>query len=246
MALAGVAVATDVGYTKHPDYDDYTFTGNPTADPITLSSVGAAWSSTNGSIYWGGTNSSINLTVDNDYAAYRITTASGATVNSLTLNFDGKYTLTSAGEKFGFSNVSNLTINFGDGGKISSNVIDLGSDDLNLNFTTTTDVSSLAVGLYARDLFVASNTIYYSDNYLKNTEGHGTVSFSDSTLDAAGYTYKGFINADNIDSLAAGEYALALVGTQKYQLVANIIPEPTTATLSMLALAGLAARRRRR
>ena len=42
------------------------------------------------------------------------------------------------------------------------------------------------------------------------------------------------------------EYALALVGTQKYQLVANIVPEPTTATLSLLALVGLAARRRRK
>lgn len=251
MALASVATAADVGYVKDTTWvNDVTFTGNPVGvETILLSTVGANWSN-EGSIYWGGTNSTINLTVDANYTPWRIKTADNATINSLTLNFTGNHTLSvpsNSDANFAFTNVVTLNINFGSGGLISTGqVIDLGSDDLNLNFTSTTDITKVKAGLYTRDLMVSTGTIWYSDNYLKEPSGTGKINFRDSGLDAAGYTFKGFVDAKNSSSLAAGEYALALDGTQKYQLVAHIIPEPTTATLSLLALAGLAARRRRK
>ena len=50
----------------------------------------------------------------------------------------------------------------------------------------------------------------------------------------------------SISGLGAGDsFAWSEDGTKLY-LVHDVVPEPTTATLSLLALAGLAARRRRR
>ena len=250
FALAGVAIgADDLGYSIDPQWkNDITFTGNE--GTIKLSEVPANWSS-NGSIYWGGTNSIIDLTVDGNFTPWRIVAAKGATISSLTLSFIGASSLSvpsNSETNLSFNQIATLNLNFGSAGIISTGkVITFGSDDVDLNFTTTTDLSKLSTGIYTRDLLVSTDQIWFSDNYLKFDEAnHGSVTFSDSNLDAAGYTYKGFIYADKINSLKAGEYALALVGTQKYQLVANIVPEPTTATLSLLALAGLAARRRRK
>ena len=45
----------------------------------------------------------------------------------------------------------------------------------------------------------------------------------------------------------AGDSAHCNIGTlSNIKLTANLVPEPTTATLSLLALAGLASRRRRK
>ena len=62
-------------------------------------------------------------------------------------------------------------------------------------------------------------------------------------LDDLGYSNVGLITS--VDQLEVGEYGL-LYSTSGFQLAGKIIPEPATATLSLLALAGLAARRRRR
>ena len=64
-----------------------------------------------------------------------------------------------------------------------------------------------------------------------------------SQLDALGYTNVGYITS--ADKLEKGQYGLVYTNSGM-TLAAAAIPEPTTATLSLLALAGLAARRRRR
>ena len=59
-------------------------------------------------------------------------------------------------------------------------------------------------------------------------------------VSADGNRQIGFLGNDG-ESVYWGEN----VGTGSWQYNANYIPEPATATLSLLALAGLAARRRR-
>ena len=295
MALAGVSTADDLGYTKDAAFsNDITFTGNPTGvETINLSSIGENWND-GGSLYWGGTDSTINITVDKDCTPWRIKTADGATIDSLTLNFAGDYTLSVGSgnnRPFAFSNIDALTINLGSGGSIEtsqklalSNVgtlnvnfgsggsigitqpLDLGGNSIVMNFTSETALDNLNEGLYSRTL-ISSTNVYYSTGAIAN----GRITLSDALLDAAGYTYKGVFYADadgvlytgvttdiwgsvtgvdkntSVGSLKAGEYALVMTNNaSSYGLMANIVPEPTTATLSLLALAGLAARRRRK
>lgn len=64
-----------------------------------------------------------------------------------------------------------------------------------------------------------------------------------SQLHDLGYTNVGYITST--DKLEKGQYGLVYTDTGMV-LAAKAIPEPTTATLSLLALAGLMARRRRR
>lgn len=64
-----------------------------------------------------------------------------------------------------------------------------------------------------------------------------------SQLDNLGYENVGYITS--ADKLEKGQYGLVYTNSGM-ELAAKVIPEPTTATLSLLALAGLATRRRRK
>ncbi len=74
----------------------------------------------------------------------------------------------------------------------------------------------------------------------------GVAILDSSSLHAAGNHYVGeiMLNSEYIDNVAITPSKLTDVASIK--TVSLLVPEPTTATLSLLALAGLAARRRRK
>lgn len=110
-------------------------------------------------------------------------------------------------------------------------------------------LSDDAVGLYTRDLMTyasfnsgvgSTEADFLSHirggeftllNGIKMTQREGNAAFDEAALTAAD----------------VGQYRFLIEGnTLKVQYAAYLVPEPTTATLSLLALAGLAARRRRK
>lgn len=140
-------------------------------------------------------------------------------------------------------------ITLGKGATITANSIDfvdgqskqsltlnaLFSDENMLNLES----EAVAGTIYTQNLITLTNGIRYmgaitSTNLILNNI---------SQLDALGYTNVGYITS--ADKLEKGQYGLVYTNSGM-KLAAAAIPEPTTATLSLLALAGLAARRRRR
>ena len=72
-----------------------------------------------------------------------------------------------------------------------------------------------------------------------------SLTLSQNLLDL-GYTVKSG-KVSGLDDLKAGEFGIGQAGWDSPIIVyGKAIPEPATATLSLLALAGLAARRRRK
>lgn len=136
-----------------------------------------------------------------------------------------------------------------------------------MNLATTTNLALCSTGIQARELIVLTGTaggdgnpssIWYSVSN-KNT----LITLSDSTLDAAGYenvgvrcltgdgTYKNLAGEEVV--LGEKQYGMLVElvdGTasvpEKVSLIFHYVPEPATATLSLLAFCGLAARRRRK
>ena len=100
-----------------------------------------------------------------------------------------------------------------------------------------------------REGSVVTRTLLYADG------NYGVWNFDtakEKTITIAGlesYTSKNLITS--VDDLEANEYGFISTtkkgenGPGSVYLVAKAIPEPATATLSLLALAGLCARRRR-
>lgn len=90
-----------------------------------------------------------------------------------------------------------------------------------------------------------SNTSYYTTNGLgsSNNTSIDAFKFNTSVIENAAVT-SGWVSGDTASGLGTNlENAFTTAHGGK---IAAIIPEPATATLSLLALAGLAARRRRR
>lgn len=191
--------------------------------------------------------------------AYSSENLEGSTIN---LTLGGVLTVS---DNFGnkFKDKMFLNYDFGTVGKITANKVSVGGNDTKINVTTTTTSAQLvqATGdLYSRTLISANEAIWFSNVSAEN----GNWSLNDKGLLTLGYGYAGVLtyrenkyydvtNGREV-TLGAKQYALVLdglkygvnQGSSSLRLVANTIPEPTTATLSLLALAGLAARRRRK
>ena len=149
----------------------------------------------------------------------------------------------------GSSAPTSITIDFGTNGSITSaNEINFGQnlENITLKATLTDDqISTLSVA----DAVVTRNLLNAGGNYgVWNFDTAKSVTLE--IVGLTGYEYKGLITS--ADDLTEGQYGY--ISTTKngvnaagtVQMVVKGIPEPTTATLSLLALAGLAARRRRR
>lgn len=158
---------------------------------------------------------------------------------------------------------STFNYNFGQSGLITGGKFSLAGTTSIINITTETtalQLTSTVGDLYERSLITPNEAVWFSDTTAKS----GNWTIKDEGLAALGFTCAGVLGyRDNkYYSATTGaevilgekEYALVLnnidyesnAGATSVRLVANLVPEPATATLSLLALAGLAARRRRK
>lgn len=146
-------------------------------------------------------------------------------------------------------NTTTGVITLGKGATITASSIDFvngqSNQSLTLNALFTDEImlnlvdEAVAGTIYTQNLITLTNGIknmgaITSTNLILNNI---------SQLDELGYTNVGYITS--ADKLEKGQYGLVYTNSGM-KLAAAAIPEPTTATLSLLALAGLAARRRRR
>lgn len=91
--------------------------------------------------------------------------------------------------------------------------------------------ANVAIAVYDKNGTLLGSS-YGSNTTLRTSSNLNSIMFSDAVTSA--YLYNQYLSEENVTSI-----------TQELGKAA-LIPEPTTATLSLLALAGLAARRRRR
>lgn len=152
------------------------------------------------------------------------------------VNIDGTPTPTSVTIDFGLSSSIN-----------SANEINFGK---NINITLIAALTDAQLSDLTKAGTVVTRTL------LSAGGNYGVWNFDTAksvTLEIAGlsgYEYKGLVKS--VDDLTDGQYgyiSTTVNGANApgvVQMVVKGIPEPTTATLSLLALAGLAARRRRK
>ncbi len=141
-------------------------------------------------------------------------------------------------------------------GEFVDNSIEIKTSTLNFTGNSATDVSKIYVGanqtleftdLANVNIYLKQDAEYYED-YFAN--GGDAIFFVDSgasqyfDTDKTGITYTLYINGAKVD-LSGYSYKIY---HDQYGIYINdeIAPEPSTATLSLLALAGLLARRRRK
>ncbi len=162
-----------------------------------------------------------------------------------TLNVGGIIQFNSSNGNTSYTTTGAITL--GQGATISATSLDFvsGQTTQSLTITGTFDAEKLAgltASTYGEGTSVVTNLITLTGG-VKNL-GVEQMTFSDiAALEALGYTNVGVVNAASL--VTRGTYGLVYSNTG-FQLMAVSVPEPTTATLSLLALAGLAARRRRR
>lgn len=235
LALAGVAVG-----------EDYTFTTSNT-------------SITSASNYWG---NGVALVLDPDAANSRLTTTvspDGAAMgdfdtvglSSITINI--RDLQNSAGIKLALTNSSGMILTLSDNAVTSTG-------DQTWTFSNTT-VSTTDTLYFVYTALENENAVV---GYTLTTGGDGKVTKDEVTGDitnvsdlimcgAASLANYGANNTAGVQTLAflgtnnSRNFSLNNVQYAPYVTVVTTatIPEPTTATLSLLALAGLAARRRR-
>ena len=165
------------------------------------------------------------------------------------------------------TDITAITLNFTEAGSISCSknwwmTSDSGTvESVNFGFVLTSDaqddfISKLdSVGSYTQQLISYSQSWEVDECF---DDGKISLTLSDN-LTSLGYTVVTG-NITSLDDLKPGEVGLGQYntdknGTDNYKAPVMLyikavktsnIPEPTTATLSLLALAGLAARRRRK
>jgi len=187
------------------------------------------------------------------------TTEGDAATNTLTLN-----TVYDAGNSILSTIAKGSTINFMTDGKIVTAGGDFGLGK-NLTLTATITLDENAADVITTRWLITGNNIWYRDNWSQNSQNtlvnFETFLITESTgkeltryanvtdLNAEWTLYGDTATAELGDpvELGAGAYRYVAttegIGVQYYQ---KNVPEPATATLSLLALAALAARRRRK
>lgn len=239
-------------------------TSDSATHTVTLG-VGSQLNTPNGYTKINGNTAEVNMGEGSSISAKNLE----LNANSTVLNMVAGSTI-NATDTISVKGGSSLTINMGEGASITStNQITLNSLGTALTLNTASVeqqiIAAVAAGsYYDRTLISSTNqTIWYSNG---NGAAYNTlVSLHDSVLDAAGYQNLGILyttdngqtftnKAGEVVALNGKQYALAFFGAEgctyagkgapsSMHLIAT--PEPATATLSLLALAGLMARRRR-
>lgn len=245
LALAGVAMAEnidinalDVPANWELNHANSGKNGNPTLNGGKITSgLGGSWCD------WG-----------QEYAIFTLENAlalTGAT-DTLTLTFTYTPAETNAATTFTLIDTTNtLAVSAGQGAY--SNALQMGTtsdvDGVFYNFKDKTNdsgrvkvdaTSSASNVITAGNAITLTNTIAWSSTA---NQFVSTVKYGETVL--------GSVNVG--ESFILSAIAVGMDGSENFDVTqvdikgsASLIPEPTTATLSLLALAGLAARRRRK
>ena len=238
---------------------------------IALMALAGMASAANELIYWGGNNGQDLLTIEDGYTPYLSTNGSsrapGSIIDTLKLEGDTTYDLTFASKKdsnvrtpsfalndaiylnsltVGDENPTSFTIDFGTAGSITT--------AQNINFGQNIQHFTLSASMTDEQLIALEAGEIVTRTLMTGNANYGIWNFGDKGTknvlinNLEGYTYVGAVKS--ADVLEAGQYGYIYSDSASVDSVALVvkglsIPEPTTATLSLLALAGLAARRRR-
>lgn len=201
-----------------------------------------------------------------DANEYTTLTTEGDTTYSLKFNLTGDvdFALNDAvyfnSVTVGASMPTNYTIDLGTKGSITTaeefNIGNAhktdGSFTLSADFSAETmaeliaDAHNGTATEYSRDLLVAGGKNGFWN--LSERYEHGHLTFTSGALASSGLVYAGIVK--DADQILNGQYGLVyteLAGNSNYEKIMLVAktPEPATATLSLLALAALASRRKR-
>ena len=225
LALGGVVMAAD-----------YTWVGSENGDWATSSN----WDLNNG--YYPQSDSDHAIIGDNKSVIWSSCQYFGAT-NIVTLGKDSVLTLTAGG------NLNVNTFEIGGGSKVNwSNEYALG-----FGRGLTIDYGTFSVDSYGQFNVTTGQALWYNSHTvtLVGTLDFANVAPGEGTIEL--YTLSGGVNGLSLDYSG-----LKVINTNEFvtyeisqvnngvAITYNVIPEPATTTLSLLALAGLAARRRRK
>ena len=231
LALAGVASASIEGNwdsTISRDGSSLSFTNLPENSPITLSFVSSSITG----------YKSPNLTHDEQNLSTTYTPDTNVgTGNPWSLTFT--ITNSTENETFYLTHFCLDTFTFTGGGKWQNN-------DRTINLTLRAGENVIGTGVYRTD---SNNNGIYSENI------NGDGNKSDTTQSVFIYTGGSNLQLEANESItltltATNPFASGTCGTyvgmSGVTVRTEYVPEPATATLSLLALCGLAARRRRK
>ncbi|MGN0836452.1 MAG: PEP-CTERM sorting domain-containing protein, partial [Akkermansia sp.] len=179
--------------------------------------------------------------------------ASGTSEVTNTLVLDSVYNPTSGASKLISTMCAGSSIDFKTEGQIvvgnNASGYDLGKGKA---LTLTAEVASASDEVQTRWLILGNN-IYYRDVTNENKLVDYTASTLTTTVDGVTMTQYDLVKDTNAAWTLSGAEADLTEGAYRFVATSSgigvqyyiSVPEPTTATLSLLALAGLAARRRR-
>ena len=149
------------------------------------------------------------------------------------------------------SPTNGLKIGLGHDGQIKTGLHNIGGVGVSSGSSTIETNQWYQVGLSVTDALESSKsvwTLYINGEVVATkTDDNRTISFSNVALfegaDSTGNgRYTGYVDDIQFYNVSSLDDAKSIMSAQ----AARLVPEPTTATLSLLALAGLAARRRRK
>ena len=221
MALAGVAAAqvtidlTPTSISASVDGDGFSPTD---VQSLTLNSWKGTWENSN-------LNNQVSVGVDDTTGANFLSLQIGATAGN---NSGGNY----AAVKFEAETPLTLSFDFKNTNSWGGNKAKFTCEYTCTVYGFGTDGSSSVIGTWSDN--IAGSSI--STTYEKSPS---------ITLEKGDYTSYGIIFR-SMETSTLGDKAGVAMSISNIKVTAeNLVPEPTTATLSLLALAGLAARRRR-
>lgn len=171
----------------------------------------------------------VHFAVNDDLYFNQIYSADDTKVGSYTIDFGSTGSITAATDYNGWGGA----IRFTQSAAVTLNVEVLGSQ-----------IHPLAHGeLFTRTLISTPLTTAANVTGMWNVTNNMTINLTGDVLGLSGYTWMGAVS--DVNALQAGQFGYTNSYGDTVALVV-CVPEPSTATLSLLALTGLATRRRRK
>lgn len=188
--------------------------------------------------------SSLNTTYLYLDSGISFTDASSNISGQLTTNQSGLVSITIRNETSGSAVQEWIDINANYGACIDTSNMRYGSIYLNEHGALTSAVQSGYQNKVYATLLTGAADVLASDDYDTTENADGTFSVTRTLFTGDFSGWDDAANKQYIYLTGVKEYTINAT-TEGLSVTYNIVPEPATATLSLLALAGLAARRRR-